>query len=263
VPACGLAVAQYLDRITVVDVARRALVPSLGRLFDGVKPSALQSYPADIRKAWSGLVRIMIADPPRADSCVVHAVVYEFDARAKALVPAKLYEFDLRNSRRTLVRSLSSDLPANVAWDEIMPKLAVSPSQRYAALSLGAPFVGRSHLLVLDLDEGGSAKRGRLQEMSDGIAEAVFLDDETVFLVMTWKAHNVDARLVDRASGRLHTLCSPVFGEPNVEKGNPRAVAVSSGLNRIAVSMRDEVRLYRYRSNPKGNWAGVTDCVDD
>jgi hypothetical protein len=46
-------------------------------------------------------------------------------------------------------------------------------------------------------------------------------------------------------------------------KGNPRAIAVSARTNLVALSMRDQIRAHRYRSNPNGRWAGIIDCVDD
>jgi hypothetical protein len=208
-------------------------------------------------------VVLKLAASSFADGCIVFGAAHHYNEDTGLLVPAEFYAFDLRKGRARAVRTLTHDLARN-GKSPAVTKLAISPAQRHAAVSLN-PITGASARgIVVFADLAG---KGR-EEAFDGrratwlTGDLAFLSEDELLLSTRWAHVNTEAVLLDRRTKQLHSLCSPVFGEPELEKGNPRAVAVNAKLNLVAVALRDEVRAFRYRRNPHGRWR-TKDCVDD
>lgn len=271
VPGCGLAVASYSDRVVVVDVASRATAPRLSRLFDEAREAALRSYPPSAPKEGTPGTVLKLAASPSAGSCLVYVAVHAYDARADALLPAKIYEVDLRRGQSRLARALKYEAIAIDSPWSVYTAFALSPTGRYAALSIRRPIDfarptfgprGVADLLLVDLKSGAAVKSLDMRHLVTGIVNLAFVSDDVLFFSTTAMGESTNAMLFDQQSGRLHTVCSSNFGERDPLKGNPRAVAVNAKLNLIAVSLRDEVRVFRYRLNPKDRWVNMRkSCV--
>ncbi len=261
-PACGLAVASYSDRVTVVDVALRARVPSLSGLFDEMRSDAIRSYPVGEAVGASG-VKLKMAVRASGDDCLLYAVPFAYSARARALLPAKLYEVDLRRARSRLVRALEYEPIVEGGRAVPTTSFAISPSGRYAALSIRRPIGldpqvdpprGAADLLIIHLKSGEIVKSVDIRRLVAGVTDLAFASDDALLLSMEWIGQSTEAYLLDWRSERTLPICSEAFGEADVTKGNPRALAVNAKFNLLAVSMRDEVRVFHYRLKPAARW---------
>lgn len=261
-PACGLAVASYSDRVTVVDIARRARVPALSGLFHEMRSGAIRSYPTE-EAVRASKVRLKMAARASGDDCLLYAVPFEYSARAKALLPAKLYEVDLRRAHSRLVRALEYEPVVEGGRAVPTTSFAISPSGRYAALSIGRPIGldpqvdpprGVADMLIIDLKSGEIVKNIDIRHLVAGVIDLAFVSDDALLLSMQWIGQSTEAHLLDWRSERTLPICSASFGEADGTKGNPRALAVNAKLNLVAVSMRDEVRVFHYKLKPAARW---------
>ncbi|MCE9521076.1 MAG: hypothetical protein K8S25_01430 [Alphaproteobacteria bacterium] len=271
-PGCGLVVAQYAFGFAVINIKTRMLVPGLSGLFAGLQTELPKSLQRVGKRAWATTRYLMLVPSPVDDSCLVYGVAQEYKERAKAVVPAKIYEFDLKLGSRRLVRSLSYDVSFEGASIGSEVRAAISPSRRRVALSVirsnGLPSFasgprGVAELVFSDFGMGAKETRFDVRRFHGDIWGMSFLDEDTLFLATRFAIYNTDAQLFERRSGRVHTLCSTVFGEPNVKRGNVRALAVNARRRLIAIAMQSEVRVYRYFPNTGARWRGVRDCVND
>lgn len=264
-PACGLVVASYTDRVTVVDVNARANAPALSKLFEEMRVIAIRSYPGT---GAAGRFRVKLTLAARApdSGCVLDAVLFEYNARVDALLPAKLYEVDLRERRSKLLRTLEYGPIVDGGRPVPTTSFATSPSGRYAALSIGRavglgpqvnPPRGVADLLIIDLDRGAIVRNIDMRHMAASVVDLAFVSDDALLLGMEWMAQSTPTHLLDWRSGRAHVICSAALGKAPREKGHPRAVAVNATRKLVAVSLLDEIRVFRYQLNPKGQWAKV------
>jgi hypothetical protein len=271
VPACGLVVASYTDRIVVVDIASRAAVPQLSRVFDSAREAAIRTYPASARKDGGLAAHLRLAANPVVDRCSVYAAVQAYSERARDFLPTQIYDVDLRAGRSLLASELRYDAQAIEGSWSYPIAFALSPSGRYAAVFVRRPVDlalpmsgprGVADLLLVDLKGDEAVKALDMRHLVRGIVDVAFLTDDVLFFTTTAMAQSTTPMLFDRRTGRLHTVCSSNFGERDPLKGNPRAMAVNAKLNLIALSLRDEVRLFRYRLNPEEQWVNMRkSCV--
>lgn len=268
--SCGLAVAAYSDRVEVVDVKRAVLLDDLRSVFEPARRAALDSYPEPERKARGGTVSLSLAASSSDDRCIVYGVVQHWDRAANAPRPAALYAFDLAARRARLLHGVQSTTlkGAGLGVGELVVSPAGQratvvvryPDDRSRAIPMGGGTV--ADLVVIDLQGQTRSRVLNTPRLTVSIAEAAFLTEDVLALTTLWIG-NTEAMLVDVIGDRLHSACSLAFGEPNPARGNPRSIAVNARLSRVAISMREEIRVYRYRPNRNGRWAGIVDCVDD
>jgi hypothetical protein len=115
-------------------------------------------------------------------------------------------------------------------------------------------------MLVIDLKSDAAVKSIDMRPIGAGVTDLAFVSDEAILLSTEWIGLSTEAYLLDWRSERMAAICSDAFGEADGAKGNPRALAVNTKFNLVAVSMRDEVRVFRYRLVSRGNWSVERPC---
>jgi hypothetical protein len=207
------------------------------------------------------------------DGCTVYAVSLEFKSGAKSLVPARLVAFDLRAKQVRLLKSFAYEKSVEgMPREKLFPdaKLAISPSGKTVAVyfsrdgGISVPLqerpAGIADLLLVN-PHNDAPEVVRDMRRASAVRDLAFLSDNDLLLVTHW-LDDFRASVHDLKSLKGRVLCTGGFGTVS-RKGDviygrrsPSAISQNAKLGLLAAVIHDEVRILRYKRNPKGTYTG-------